>query len=177
MKPASNQRGVSAAGLAVLLALASSALSADPVQAKREAGHPATPVERLWVLSDAPDGEVRVMLGHNRKAPETLLAKLAKDPDMRVRIAVATNLSTPESIHRLLAHDAEPSVRSVVARFEYVPVTTLMVLADDPLVDIRLEVARNLNADARVLNKLLKDVDPQIRSIAEQALQRLADGA
>ena len=58
---------------------------------KRLAGHPATPVEKLWELSDNPDWEVRETLGRIRKAPEKLLSKLARDSNMHVRIAVATN--------------------------------------------------------------------------------------
>lgn len=162
-------------GLFALLCLAlSTTVAADDLsQRKRQAGHPATSVERLWTLSDDPSREVREALGRNRRVPASLLEKLAADPDMHVRIAVATNLETTEAMHMRLARDREPAVRSVVARFEYVPIPVLMLLADDPSAEIRLEVARSLNADERVLRKAMHDSDPHVRQVAEQALQRL----
>lgn len=161
-----------------LLALIVTPLLADQDLAarKREAGLPATDVARLRVLADDPSWEVRQVLGRNRRSPTDLLRRLAADPDERVRIAVATNLSTPPAVHMTLAHDPDPSVRSVVARFEYLPVPVLMVLADDPLVDIRLEVARSLNADERVLRKVMADEDPGVARTAELALQALREG-
>lgn len=159
---------LTAMGMAMATAIAD-----ELSQRMREAGHPLTAVERLWALSDDADWRVREALGRNRKSPPALLEKLAGDADMAVRIAVATNLATPEAIHFQLARDAAPDVRSVVARFEYTPILVLLLLADDPSVDIRLEVARSLNADESVLRKLMQDADPQIRQLAEQALQRL----
>lgn len=141
----------------------------------REAGHPATSVERMSQLVTDDDWMVREALGRNRRSPPSVLERLAVDPDPRVRIAVATNLATPEWLHLRLARDADPDVRSVVARFEYIPISVLLLLADDPLTDIRLEVARSLNADERVLRKVMFDSDPQVAQTAEQALQRLRE--
>lgn len=163
-------------GLSALSVQASVLADAYDLQ-RREAGHPTTTVERLWQLRESPDWRVRQVIARNRRAPVDLLHQLAMDIHPQVRIGVATNLKTAEKTFILLAKDKDIAVRSVVSRFEYVPLTALQILARDSRAEIRLEVARNLNSDARVLEFLSKDGDPDVSATAQQGLQRLSEPA
>lgn len=131
--------------------------------------------EQIEFLLKSPSVDVREALAQNRRVKSNSLFKLASDSSERVRIAVATNLSTDTKTHNKLAQDKALAVRSVVARFEYVPTEALALLANDISAEIRLEVARNLNTLEPTLNKLLLDDDPDVKAVAEQALQRLKD--
>jgi hypothetical protein len=141
----------------------------------RQAGHPATTSSIFESLSLDDDVSIRRRVASNRKTPKNILLRLAKDSAQSVKIAIATNLSAGENVYPILARDKMLAVRSVVARFEYVPIVALEILAKDNEVDIRLEVARNLNSSKNILLLLSHDKDDSVKSMAEQALQRLRD--
>lgn len=162
--------------LFLLLANAVNAATAIDAQ-RRLAGSPAISKSQCWQLTQNRAWTVRQALARNRRCPVAVLARLARDPSVQVRIAVATNLATTEQTFLRLAHDADANVRSVVARFEYVPVSALAILAQDRDADIRLEVARNLNADQRILQRLVHDPQPEVANAASVGIQRLADKA
>ncbi|MDH5360509.1 MAG: hypothetical protein OEX03_08095 [Gammaproteobacteria bacterium] len=138
----------------------------------REANLPSTSIQRLYSLAQQQSWHIRRAVAGNRRSPSELLQQLATDPDLRIRIAVATNLSSPESIHMLMVDDTDKAVRSVVARFEYVSARVLDRLARDADADIRYEVAGNWNTAPATLKYLRGDTFEQVRQRAQQELDR-----
>jgi len=157
--------------LLILLTLPATQSQADDALV-REANLPSTSVQRLYSLSQQQDWRIRRAVAGNRRSPADLLKQLASDPDLRIRIAVATNLTSPESIHMLLVDDPDKAVRSVVARFEYVSARVLDRLARDADADIRYEVAGNWNTSPATLKYLRGDTFEQVRRRALQELDR-----
>lgn len=117
---------------------------------------------------------VRVGVATNLNLDEGLLEALARDECLSVRAAIAKNPKTPLRILEGLVRDREPYVAvSALANPKMLPF--LQQLADDEDSSIRGYVAQYVNTPEDVLEKLIQDTHPIVRTRAIQNLDRSND--
>ena len=153
--------------------LARLAENPDKIVRMAAVGNPALPTDvALRMLKDR-NWEVR--WGAADRAPDDLVASLAKDRAKLVRATVARRRVPPETLTALAA-DPDPEVRAAAARNPGVPGPSLAVLAADPDPEVRAGAASNPNVSGPSLAALA--ADPR-RDVARNARTnpRFADPA
>lgn len=107
-------------------------------------------VERLRLLAQHENPKIRERVAADLRAPEDVIARLARDSDTGVRVWVARNEAVSCDVLRELARDESEIVRGFVAVNYLVPEDVMDELADDASETVRGLVAwkRALRAEA-----------------------------
>ncbi|MDH5465198.1 MAG: hypothetical protein OEW60_06175 [Thiovulaceae bacterium] len=130
-----------------------------------------TMVELLLDIAKSDDMGSRWAVAKNPHTPVEVLEFLSKDDVNLVRALVATNPSTPSKILQDFFSD-EKIVRDGLSGNPSTPVKLLHILCDDSDKMVRLRLAENSAAPKEILEKLVKDLDPNVAKAAELHLEK-----
>lgn len=160
----------------------------------RATTHPNCPPAALSFAAKHPDSELRAAAARHPRCPQSALARLVEDTHHTVVTSAARNPTlgsvaraglafhheasirrlaalgplTAEAIARLAVDDDEMVRQSVAGRFHLTP-TDVSRLCEDPSPTTRLRLAEAILddpfADPRVLDRLGRDPDPDVRAV------------
>jgi hypothetical protein len=136
------------------------------------AGNPNASPKTIEKLSNAKEAGVRWCVARNPNTPVKILEQLATDEDSNVRFGVAHNPNTPVKILEQLATDEVWEVRWEVARNSNTSSKTLEQLATDENSDVRCATAKNPNTPVKTLEQLATDSHPYPREMAKKRLNQ-----
>lgn len=141
----------------------------NPIDKRKLASDPSSPVKFLVQLAKDPAYEIRALVAGNPRTPAETLRVLATDPDNDVRYAVARSLEAPADLLEAMAADRTYKVRMSVAGNPNTPILVIRKLSQDPEWMVRRNVARNPTATNDLLKTLSNDRDREVRDEARSA--------
>lgn len=133
------------------------------------------PSNIIDILSNDLISEIRIrMLFQEQAAESTLRRIISAEAPLNLKYIMPPYGSLPALVEHLLRFCEHPLIRAVFARDPQTPAKDLERYALDPDDDVRIAVAYNPSSPSNVLELLLRDSNPNVRSMAQKRVAKTA---